>query len=85
MLLGAAKLLSAHKSELRGTVVFLFQPAEEGVPEREEGGAPANDRGRCPGPPKVEALYGCIRSPKIQSEPWVGARARSWRAAIPGI
>lgn len=29
MLLGAAKLLSAHKEELAGTVKFLFQPAEE--------------------------------------------------------
>ncbi len=30
MLLGAAKLLAAHQAELKGTVVFLFQPAEEG-------------------------------------------------------
>jgi carboxypeptidase Ss1 len=29
MLLGAAKLLAAHKSELQGTIKFLFQPAEE--------------------------------------------------------
>lgn len=29
MLLGAAKFLSAHRDELAGTVVFLFQPAEE--------------------------------------------------------
>jgi carboxypeptidase Ss1 len=29
MLLGAARLLASHKSELHGTVKFLFQPAEE--------------------------------------------------------
>jgi amidohydrolase len=30
MLVGAARLLSAHRSELRGDVVFMFQPGEEG-------------------------------------------------------
>ncbi|HET7414691.1 MAG TPA: M20 family metallopeptidase, partial [Arthrobacter sp.] len=29
-LVGAAKLLSAHRDELRGNVVFMFQPGEEG-------------------------------------------------------
>src|SRR5512140_3304882 len=40
MLLGAARVLSGMKAELPGTVVFMFQPAEEGAPEGEEGGAP---------------------------------------------
>ncbi|UOO89855.1 amidohydrolase [Vitreoscilla massiliensis] len=30
MLLGAAKILAEHKEQLAGTVVFVFQPAEEG-------------------------------------------------------
>lgn len=30
MLLGAARLLSAHREELAGNVVFMFQPGEEG-------------------------------------------------------
>jgi len=30
MLVGAARLLSAHRDELRGDVVFMFQPGEEG-------------------------------------------------------
>jgi amidohydrolase len=34
-----AELLARHKDELPGTVVFVFQPAEEGAPEAEEGGA----------------------------------------------
>lgn len=39
-LLGVAAILSELRAELPGTVVFLFQPAEEGVPDGEEGGAP---------------------------------------------
>ncbi len=39
MLMGAAEILTALKKDLRGTVVFIFQPAEEGAPPGEEGGA----------------------------------------------
>jgi len=39
MLMGAAEVLSKMTSEIQGTVVFIFQPAEEGAPEGEEGGA----------------------------------------------
>lgn len=39
MLMGAAKILSDMREHLRGTVKFIFQPAEEGAPPGEEGGA----------------------------------------------
>jgi len=39
MMLGAAKVLTEIKDELKGKVVFVFQPAEEGAPVGEEGGA----------------------------------------------
>src|SRR5512140_3393820 len=39
ILLGVAEVLSGIRSEIPGTVKFLFQPAEEGAPEGEEGGA----------------------------------------------
>lgn len=39
MLLGAASVLGEIKSEIEGTIVFLFQPAEEGPPLPEDGGA----------------------------------------------
>lgn len=39
ILMGVAEVLSKNKNELRGTVKFIFQPAEEGAPEGEEGGA----------------------------------------------
>jgi amidohydrolase len=39
MLLGAANVLSAMKSQIAGKIAFVFQPAEEGSPAGEEGGA----------------------------------------------
>jgi amidohydrolase len=39
MLLGAAKVLNDMKAELPGSVLLIFQPAEEGAPTGEEGGA----------------------------------------------
>lgn len=39
MLMGAAEVLAGVKNELRGNIMFVFQPAEEGAPEGEEGGA----------------------------------------------
>lgn len=39
ILLGAANLLAAMKAEIPGTIKFIFQPAEEGAPSGEEGGA----------------------------------------------
>jgi amidohydrolase len=38
-LLGVAAILAEIRDQLPGTVMFLFQPAEEGVPEGERGGA----------------------------------------------
>jgi len=40
ILLSAAEILAAHRKELPGTILFIFQPAEEGAPEGEQGGAP---------------------------------------------
>jgi len=37
--LGVASVLTAMRAELPGTVKFIFQPAEEGPPPGEEGGA----------------------------------------------
>ena len=39
ILLGAAKTLSTMRDKIPGNVLFIFQPAEEGAPEGEEGGA----------------------------------------------
>ena len=39
MLMGTAEVLAAVKNELHGNIMFVFQPAEEGAPKGEEGGA----------------------------------------------
>jgi len=39
MLLGAAEILTGMKDQLKGKIIFVFQPAEEGPPPGEEGGA----------------------------------------------
>src|SRR3970282_330023 len=39
ILLGAATVLAGMRAEIPGTVKFLFQPAEEGAPLGEAGGA----------------------------------------------
>ncbi|MDO8910032.1 MAG: amidohydrolase [Pseudohongiella sp.] len=39
ILMGAASVLAGMKDELPGTIMFIFQPAEEGAPQGEEGGA----------------------------------------------
>jgi amidohydrolase len=58
ILLGAVEVLSSLKARLPGTVVFLFQPAEEGAPEGEEGGAPLMVKEGALDDPKVEAVFG---------------------------
>lgn len=40
ILMGAAQVLAGLRERLPGTIVLVFQPAEEGVPEGERGGAP---------------------------------------------
>ena len=39
MLMGAAEILASKRAEIAGTIIFLFQPAEEGAPPGERGGA----------------------------------------------
>jgi amidohydrolase len=58
MLMGAAEVLSRMKNDIEGTVVFLFQPAEEGAPEGEEGGASLMIKEGALNNPKVDAVFG---------------------------
>ena len=58
MLLGAATVLSAMKPQLPGSVVFLFQPAEEGPPAGEKGGAELMIAEGALDAPKVDAIFG---------------------------
>jgi len=58
ILLGVAEVLASLRDRLPGTVVFLFQPAEEGPPEGEEGGAPLMIAEGALDDPPVEAVFG---------------------------
>lgn len=40
ILMGVAEAMAKHKAQLPGEVLFIFQPAEEGSPDGETGGAP---------------------------------------------
>jgi len=58
MLMGAAEILTGMKKDIAGTVVFLFQPAEEGAPPGEEGGAKLMVEEGVLKDHKVEAIFG---------------------------
>ncbi len=58
MLMGAATVLAGMRDRLPGTVKFIFQPAEEGVPPGEQGGAPMMVREGVLQNPKVDAIFG---------------------------
>ncbi|CAN5426748.1 M20 family metallopeptidase [soil metagenome] len=59
MLLGAAEVLSGMKDRIPGTIVFIFQPAEEGAPPGEPlGGAALMIKEGALENPKIEAIFG---------------------------
>ncbi|MFK5949078.1 MAG: amidohydrolase [Methylococcales bacterium] len=58
MLLGAAKILTQMKSQLKGKVKFIFQPAEEGPPEGEQGGAELMVKQNVLKNPDVDVIFG---------------------------
>lgn len=58
MLLGVASILAKNKADLKGTVKFLFQPAEEGPPAGEEGGAALMIKEGALENPKVDVVFG---------------------------
>jgi amidohydrolase len=58
MLMGAAEVLAGMKDKIKGTVVFIFQPAEEGPPAGEEGGAALMVKEGVMDNPKVDAVFG---------------------------
>jgi amidohydrolase len=57
MLMGAAEVLAGMKGTLPGTVKFIFQPAEEGLPNGGSG-APLMIRQGVLENPKVDAIFG---------------------------
>ena len=58
ILMSVAEILAGMKNELKGTIKFIFQPAEEGPPEGEEGGAPLMIKEGVLDDPKVDVMFG---------------------------
>ena len=59
MLLAAAKVLTAARDRVRGTVVFIFQPAEESVPAAEKpAGAELMIKEGVLDDPRIDAIFG---------------------------
>ncbi len=58
ILMGVAEVLSKNKDKIKGTVKFVFQPAEEGPPPGEEGGALLMVKEGVLKNPDVDAIFG---------------------------
>ena len=58
MLMSAAEIFAGMKDKLKGTIVFVFQPAEEGPPKGEEGGAPLMVKEGVLDNPKIDVMFG---------------------------
>jgi amidohydrolase len=65
--LGVAEVLSKMRNEISGTVKFIFQPAEEGAPAGEEGGAALMIKEGVLDNPKPSAIFGLHTEPNVQA------------------
>src|SRR5690606_29666767 len=79
MLMGAAEVLAGMRDRLAGTVVFIFQPAEEGPPPGEDGGAQMMIAEGALDDPRPEAIFGLHVVPGEPGRIWW--RARGFMAA----
>jgi amidohydrolase len=64
--LGVAEILSKMREEVRGTVKFIFQPAEEGAPAGEEGGAKLLIKEGALENPRPQVIFGLHTEPNLQ-------------------
>jgi len=65
--LGVAEVLSQMRGEIHGSVKFLFQPAEEGPPAGEEGGAPLMIKEGALDNPRPLAIFGLHTTPELEA------------------
>ncbi|MES1197998.1 MAG: amidohydrolase [Chitinophagaceae bacterium] len=83
MLMSVAEILSGIKSEIKGTIKFIFQPAEEGLPDGEEGGAPLMIKEGVMDEPKVDVIFGLhiesnIEVGRIEYKPGAFMASSDW-------
>jgi amidohydrolase len=83
ILMATAEVLASMKKDIPGTVKFIFQPAEEGPPGDEEGGAPLMVKEGVMDNPKVDAIFGlhigsAIEAGKIRYKPGAMMASSDW-------
>src|SRR3989442_1443378 len=79
--LGVAEVLSKMRDQIQGTVKFLFQPAEEGPPPNEEGGATLMIKEGALENPRPLAIFGLHTTPETEAGK-IGYRAGPAQAAF---
>src|SRR5437016_10491914 len=84
ILLGVAEVLAGVRDEIPGTVKFLFQPAEEGAPDGEEGGAALMIKEGALENPRPRAIFGLHATPEVEAGQ-VGFRAGPAQASADGF
>ena len=67
MLMSVAEILAGIKNDLSGTIKFVFQPAEEGAPKGEEGGAELMIKEGVMDNPKVDVMFGLHINSQIET------------------
>lgn len=83
IMMGVAEVLTGMKKDIRGTIKFIFQPAEEGAPQGEEGGAEMMVKEGVMNNPKVDAIFGLHINSKtevgqIKYKPGATMAASDW-------
>jgi amidohydrolase len=85
ILLAVAEILTKNKAELKGTVKFIFQPAEEGVPAAEgPAGAELMVKEGVLENPKVDAIFG-LHIQSLLPSGQLAYRAGGLMAAVDGV
>ena len=79
-LMGIAEMLVAMRKDLPGTILFIFQPAEEGAPEGEQGGASLMLKEGLFDEVKPEAIFGLHVTSSLNSGV-IGYRSGPFMAA----
>ena len=83
ILMGVATVLASMREELPGTVKFIFQPAEEGAPTGEDGGAELMVQQGALTDPAPEAIFGLHVWPGPTG--WLGYRPEGTLASADGL
>jgi amidohydrolase len=85
MLLAVAEILTRNKAELKGTVKFIFQPAEEGVsPAEAPAGAELMIKEGVLENPKVDAIFG-LHIQSLLPSGQLAYRSGGLMAAVDGV